>query len=68
MNYKYFGPVDEESGAPLGVREKIMTPWGSEEICMVVGMPDFSGVRVKYATVLRPKGNPGVRFSTFRVG
>jgi len=68
MDYKYFGYVDEESGAPIGVREQIMTPWKLEESCMVVGMPDFSGVRVKYATVNRPKGNPGVRFSTFRVG
>lgn len=68
MDRKYFDIVDKDTGTPLGIRENIMTPWGSMESCVVVGMPDFSGIRVKYATVLRPKSNPGVRFSTFRVG
>lgn len=50
-----------------GYRKRITTPWGATEDCIIVTVPSLSGEKDKYAQVYRPKSNPGVAFSTFRL-
>ena len=50
-----------------GYRKQLMTPWGAQEVCTVVTVHSLSGEKDKYAQVYRPKSNPGVAFSTFRL-
>lgn len=50
-----------------GYRKQVVMPWGAIEECIVVTVPSLSGGKDKYAQVYRPKSNPGVSFSTFRL-
>lgn len=50
-----------------GYHKRVMTPWGVDEDCIIVTVPSLSGEKDKYAQVYRPKSNPGVAFSTFRL-
>ncbi len=54
-------------GPSYGYRKQVMTPWGAIEECIVVTVPSLSGEKDKYAQLYRPKSNPGVAFSTFKL-
>lgn len=53
--------------ASYGYRKRVKTPWGADEDCIIVTVPSLSGERDKYAQVYRPKSNPGVAFSAFKL-
>lgn len=53
--------------APYGYKRKVTTPWGAEEYCNVYTMRGPGTEVERMATVYRPKSNPGVAFSTFRI-
>lgn len=53
--------------APFGKRAMIMAPWKTMEDAWVFNITEIGGGKVQYASVVRPKGNPFVRFSVFRV-
>lgn len=50
-----------------GYRKRIMTPWGSYEICTIFTVPSLNGEKEQYAQAYRPLSNPGVAFCTFRL-
>ena len=69
-DYRYtssFPRTRDGLDAPLGYMKRIVTPWGETEMCMITAMPALDGTIDFYATVSKPKTNPGVRFSVFRV-
>jgi hypothetical protein len=50
-----------------GYRRRMMTPWGSFEVCTVYATPSLYGGTERYAQVYRPKTNQGVALATFRI-
>jgi len=50
-----------------GFKMRVMTPWGSPEVCTITPVPGLSGALEFCAQVYKPKSNPYVRFCTFWV-
>lgn len=53
--------------ASYGYYKECMTPWGQLERCYIVNSPSLAGGFEKFASVYKPKTNPGVRWSVFQV-
>lgn len=60
-------PAGQGVAPSYGYHKTIMTPWGTNENCIIVTVTSLLGEKDKYAQVYRPKSNPGVAFSTFRL-
>lgn len=50
-----------------GYYKDALTPWGQMERCYIVHVPSLAGGYEKFASVYKPKTNPGVRWSVFQV-
>jgi hypothetical protein len=50
-----------------GYYEWVKAPWGAQELCYLVTVPSLAGEKEIYASVFKPKTNPGVRWSVFKV-
>jgi hypothetical protein len=64
-----FDKTHDEENVPYGVTRRVMAPWGTKVRAQVFFMQgNGSNIkREKYAVVMRPKGNPHVRCSVFRL-
>lgn len=62
-----FNSSYDSVSAPIGYYMDVKTPWGAIERCNVVSMPNVSGEKDNYASISRPKTNPHVKWSVFKI-